>query len=88
VEDTRYPAGLVTLVSQTSPFVNDQDAERTYSQMVSSTLISRSAPQPAMMTTARGGTVGPLCERDSERRVKETKLGRKREGFTYRKWQG
>jgi hypothetical protein len=28
----------------------------TYSQMVSRTLMSRSAPQPAMMATPRGGT--------------------------------
>jgi hypothetical protein len=33
-----------------------RESQGTYSQMVSTTLMSKSAPQPAMMATPRGGT--------------------------------
>lgn len=36
---------------------NPKNETKTYSQMLRITLISRSAPQPAMMKTPRGGTV-------------------------------
>lgn len=61
------------------------EALRTHSQMVSSRLISRSAPQPAMTTTPRGGTVVSQAVRVSsrDRRYREDCWARRLFG-TYR----